>query len=58
MINLLNTQKFEEIINKLGYEIIKEKVANENKVELKISGMSCAACSAKIEKKLSKLEWC
>jgi len=51
---LIQTSKFGEVINKLGYEIIKEK-AEEHKVELKISGMSCAACSAKIEKKLSKM---
>lgn len=53
--NLLNTQRFEEVIEKLGYGIIKEKAREENKVELQISGMSCAACSAKIEKKLNKL---
>jgi Cu+-exporting ATPase len=51
---LIQTSKFGEVINKLGYEIIKEK-AEEHKVELKISGMSCAACSVKIEKKLSKM---
>jgi Cu+-exporting ATPase len=51
----VNKQKFEEVINKLGYTIIEEKESQDNKVELKISGMSCAACSAKIEKKLSKL---
>lgn len=52
----VNAQKFEEVINKLGYGIIKEKAAGESKVELKITGMSCAACSAKVEKKLYKLE--
>lgn len=36
-----NVQKFEDVINKLGYGIIKEKTADENKVELKITGMSC-----------------
>ena len=51
----VNTQKFEDVINKLGYGIIKENAINENKVELKITGMSCAACSAKVEKKLSRL---
>lgn len=53
--SLIQAPKFEEVINKLGYKIIKEKAEEENKVELKISGMSCAACSAKIEKKLSKM---
>lgn len=53
---LINIQKFDEVINKLGFEILKEKAKDINKVELKISGMSCAACSAKIERKLNKLE--
>jgi len=52
----INTEKFEETIQKLGYGIIKESIAKGNKAELKITGMSCAACSAKIEKKLNKLE--
>lgn len=52
---LTQVSKFEEVIKKLGYEIIKENTEQESKVELKISGMSCAACSAKIEKKLSKM---
>ena len=50
---LINAQRFDEVISKLGYTVIKEKEAEDNKVELKISGMTCAACSAKIEKKLS-----
>jgi P-type Cu+ transporter len=45
----------EETVTKLGYKVI-EGNPPENKVTLKISGMSCAACSSKIEKKLSKLE--
>jgi len=36
-------------------EFIKEE-GNQTKIELKISGMSCAACSAKIERKLNKVE--
>lgn len=54
--SLVDVQRFEEVINKLGYKVIKKKEADENKVELKITGMSCAACSAKVEKKLSRLE--
>ncbi len=52
----VNNDKFEETIQKLGYGVIKEKKETGNRVELKISGMSCAACSAKIEKKLNKTE--
>jgi Cu+-exporting ATPase len=54
--SLIKAPKFEEVINKLGYKVIKEKLSEENKVELKISGMTCASCSAKIGKKLSKME--
>lgn len=52
----VNTDKFEETIQKLGYGVIKENIETGNRVELKITGMSCAACSAKIEKKLNKTE--
>lgn len=52
----VDAQKIQSVIEKLGYGIINEQMNNENKAELKISGMSCAACSAKVEKKLSKLE--
>ncbi|HBE78019.1 MAG TPA: heavy metal translocating P-type ATPase [Firmicutes bacterium] len=48
-------QTFETAITKLGYGIIKEKSADD-KVTLKISGMTCAACAARIEKKLNKLD--
>ncbi len=50
-----SNQAFEAVVEKLGYGIIREK-GPEGKVTLKISGMTCAACSARIEKKLNKLE--
>lgn len=49
-------EKFNETIEKLGFGVIKEAIAKGSKAELKITGMSCAACSAKIEKKLNKTE--
>ncbi|HEX9062422.1 MAG TPA: heavy metal translocating P-type ATPase [Clostridia bacterium] len=49
-------EKFEETIQKLGFGIIKESAREEIKVELKITGMTCAACSARIEKKLGRTE--
>jgi Cu+-exporting ATPase len=49
-------ESFGAVIKKLGYEVIEEKAPSNNKAELKITGMSCAACSAKIEKKLNKLD--
>ncbi|MGY4688329.1 heavy metal translocating P-type ATPase [Salibacterium sp. K-3] len=40
---------FEEKIEKLGYEVEHEKT------EFDVTGMTCAACAARIEKKLNKL---
>jgi Cu+-exporting ATPase len=51
----ISQEKFEETIQKLGYGVIKEN-KEKNIVGLKITGMSCAACSAKIEKKLNRTE--
>ena len=39
----------EQSIQKLGYDTIKEKV------ELELSGMTCAACATRIEKTLNKI---
>ena len=46
----VNAQVIEQKIQALGYEVVKEKV------ELNITGMTCAACSARIEKSLNKLD--
>lgn len=54
--NLLQPQQFEDTIEKLGYRVIKEKESVENKITLRVSGMTCAACSARVEKKLDSLE--
>lgn len=51
---VINNEKIEEAINKLGYEVIKTQKDKDQKLELKITGMSCAACSAKIERRLGK----
>ncbi|MEN6462633.1 MAG: heavy metal translocating P-type ATPase [Syntrophomonas sp.] len=53
---VVNPDKLEEVIEKLGYGVIKETPAEETQAELKITGMSCAACSAKIEKSLNKID--
>ncbi|MDD3024137.1 MAG: heavy metal translocating P-type ATPase, partial [Syntrophomonadaceae bacterium] len=53
---MVNFDDFNEKIKKLGYAIISEKALSEDRLELQISGMSCAACAAKIEKKLNKSE--
>jgi P-type Cu+ transporter len=41
---------FQKKIQSLGYDVVKEKV------EFNITGMTCAACANKIEKRLNKLE--
>ncbi|QNU68644.1 copper-translocating P-type ATPase [Ruminiclostridium herbifermentans] len=52
----ITPEKFNEIIEKLGFGIVKEDIPKGSKAELNITGMSCAACSAKIEKKLNRTE--
>lgn len=45
-----NLSSFEEKIRSLGYDVTKEEV------ELNIIGMTCAACSTRIEKGLNRIE--
>jgi Cu+-exporting ATPase len=52
----LQPEQFEEVVEKLGYRVIGKKEDQANKISLKVSGMTCAACSARVEKKLSSLE--
>ncbi len=54
--NLVDRTRFDEIIGKLGYEVLKEEPNDPNQLDLKISGMSCAACAARVEKKLKSME--
>ncbi|NGP43998.1 copper-translocating P-type ATPase [Bacillaceae bacterium SIJ1] len=44
-----NLQQLEEKVQSLGYDVVKEKA------EFNVSGMTCAACSNRIEKKLNRL---
>lgn len=53
---LVNPDKISDIVRKLGYDVLQNTPQNHNKAELKITGMSCAACSAKIERRLGKME--
>lgn len=53
---LTNREKIENVVQKLGYGVIKEEASQSGKADIKISGMTCAACSARIEKKLGQLE--
>lgn len=52
---LIGKEQLEEAVKELGYGILKE-TSSSTKAELNISGMTCAACSTKIERKLSKTE--
>jgi len=53
---LVKPEQLEQLIKKLGYEPISEKPADTGQADLKVSGMTCAACSARIEKKLASLD--
>lgn len=48
-------QQFDDLITKLGFEVIHETAPAGGEADLKITGMTCAACSARIEKKLNSL---
>lgn len=47
--SVTDVAKMEEKIQKLGYDTVKEKV------ELELTGMTCAACANRIEKTLNKI---
>jgi len=52
---VLSVDKIHDVVKKLGYGVIEEDNDSQNKIELKITGMTCASCSARVEKKLNKL---
>jgi P-type Cu+ transporter len=47
---VVSEQEFQKKIQSLGYDVVKEKV------EFDITGMTCAACANKIEKRLNKFD--
>lgn len=53
---LVQPEQFDDLITKLGYEVIHEKSDTRGQTDLRITGMTCAACSARIEKKLNSLQ--
>ncbi|MEQ8200051.1 MAG: heavy metal translocating P-type ATPase [Syntrophomonadaceae bacterium] len=53
--NKVGLDQLEEAITGLGYSVIHEGPSSPGQAELKIAGMTCAACSARIEKKLNSL---
>lgn len=54
--NLVQPEQLDKLVEKLGYGVIHEPAAEPGRHNLKISGMSCAACAARIEKKLNTLD--
>ncbi|WP_414627732.1 heavy metal translocating P-type ATPase [Alkalihalophilus pseudofirmus] len=48
--SIVDKKEFEAKIEKLGYQVIHDKT------EFDISGMTCAACANRIEKRMNKLE--
>ncbi|QAT49617.1 copper-translocating P-type ATPase [Caproiciproducens sp. NJN-50] len=49
-------EKLDGTVEKLGYSVIRDPEPHTGRAVLNITGMSCAACSARIEKKLSRME--
>ncbi|MFS0645632.1 heavy metal translocating P-type ATPase [Siminovitchia sp. 179-K 8D1 HS] len=45
-----DVKKFREKVESMGYEVVNDKA------EFDISGMTCAACATKIEKRISKMD--
>ncbi|MGE5396473.1 MAG: heavy metal translocating P-type ATPase, partial [Chitinophagales bacterium] len=54
--SLAQPQQFNEVVKRLGYDVIEEPQEDVAQVNLQITGMSCAACSARIEKRLNLLD--
>ncbi|TCL62068.1 Cu+-exporting ATPase [Hydrogenispora ethanolica] len=52
---LVSDQQLAETVVKLGYGVVPQ-ADQPGKVSLKLTGMSCAACAAKIERKLNKMD--
>lgn len=52
----VDPERLNETIEHLGYAVIRDEEPQTGKTVLNITGMSCAACSARIEKKLSRME--
>ncbi len=53
---LIDSRQLEDVITNLGYGVMHASPDEPGQTNLKISGMTCAACSARIEKKLNSLE--
>jgi Cu+-exporting ATPase len=54
--NKIDIQTIVNAVDNLGYKAILNEERNTQKVTLKVKGMSCTACSSRIEKSLNKME--
>lgn len=54
--NIVNAEMLDDVIRNLGYDVIREQARNSGSAALKLGGMTCAACAARIEKKLNSME--
>lgn len=52
----VNAEKLDSTVEKLGYSVIRPQETEGARTVLNITGMSCAACAARIEKKLGRME--
>ncbi|MCC5912366.1 MAG: copper-translocating P-type ATPase [Clostridiaceae bacterium] len=52
----ITIEKLMEIVNTLGYTAIADAEEKKEKVTLKVQGMTCSACSNRVEKVLNKME--
>lgn len=51
-----DSAQMEGVVEKLGYSVIADAKPDCGSATLNITGMTCAACSARIEKKLSRMQ--
>lgn len=54
--DIIKLEEIYSIIEAQGYGVVRKKLKPENKTTINIEGMSCAACSAKIDKALNSEE--
>lgn len=54
--DIISLESIGEKIKMLGYGVADTRKAEEAKYRIQIAGMSCAACSAKVDKALNKME--
>lgn len=54
--NIISIEDIIDAIKKLGYDAVSEQADTISSAVLKVSGMSCAACAARVEKQLGSLE--